>query len=92
MGQADSTTNVGISGLCIFNAYHNNKFKPFLEDMTEEYVEEDNIKFLFTEYRNWLSTTDIHKYFDEYLNSNRAIFLNSSTPKNYISKIIITLK
>ena len=63
-GQIDSPTNVGIYWLCIFNAHQKNKFKPFLEEMTEEYVEEDNIKVLLTEYSNWLDTTSIPKYFD----------------------------
>ena len=49
MGQADSITNVGISGLRLFNSYQKNKFKPFLEDTTEDYVDEDNIKVLLTE-------------------------------------------
>ena len=60
--------------------------------MTEEYVEEDNIKVLLTEYSNWLATTASPKYFDEDLNSNRNIFLNASTLKNYLSEAIIVLK
>ena len=60
--------------------------------MTEEYVEEDNIKVLSTEYRNWLSTTVIPKYFDEDLKSNRTLFLNTITLKNDLSKVIIILK
>ena len=35
MGQADSTTNVGISGIRLLNAYQKNNLEPFLEDMTE---------------------------------------------------------
>ena len=54
MDHADSTTNVGNARLHLFNAYQNKNFKPFLEDMTEEYVEEDNIKFLLTDYSNWI--------------------------------------
>ena len=49
MGQADSTTNVGISGLIIFNTYHKKNFGPFVEDMTEDYLEEGIIKFLLIE-------------------------------------------
>ena len=48
MGQPDSATNVGISVLRLFNAYHKNNFEPFLEDITEEYVDEYNIKVLLT--------------------------------------------
>ena len=33
--------------------------------MTEDYVEEDNIKILFTKDSNWIAATDIPKYFDE---------------------------
>ena len=60
--------------------------------MTEEYVEEDNIKVLLTEYRNWLATTVIPKYFDEDLKSNRTLFLNAINLENYLSKFIIILK
>ena len=42
--------------------------------MTEEYIEEDIIKVLLTEYINWLSTTAIPKYFDEDIKSNITIF------------------
>ena len=92
MGQADSNTNPGIAGLHLFNSYQNNNFEPFLEDITEEYVEEDNIKSLLTEYSNWLATTAITKYFDEDLKSNSTIFINASTLENYLSKVIIMLK
>ena len=44
MGEADSTNIVRIYGILLFNAYHKKNYKPFVEDMTEEYVEEDNIK------------------------------------------------
>ena len=37
--------------------------------MTEDYVEEDNIIFILTDYSNWLATTDIPKYFGENLKS-----------------------
>ena len=60
--------------------------------MTEEYVEKDNIKFLLTEYSNWLVTNAIPKYFYEDLKSNSTIFLNASTLMNYLSKVIIILK
>ena len=39
MDQADSTTNVGIFGLRIFNSYQKNNSGPFLGDMTGEYVD-----------------------------------------------------
>ena len=81
MSQSDSTTNVGVSGLFIFNAYQKKNFKPFLEDMTEDCVEEDNHKFILTEYSNWLSTTAIPKYFDEDIKSNCTLFLNKITLK-----------
>ena len=47
--------------------------------MTEEYVEEDNIKGLSTDYSNWLDTKSITKYFDESIKSNRTINTNAST-------------
>ena len=50
MSESDSTTNVGNCGLCLFNAYQKNNWKPLVEDMTEEYVEDDNIKI----HINWL--------------------------------------
>ena len=92
MGQADSTNNVGNSGIHIFNAYYNNNFKPFLEDMAEEYVEEDNIEFILTDYINWIPTTSIPKYSDEKLRSNSTLKLNVITLKNYIRNVILTLK
>ena len=60
--------------------------------MTEDYVEEDNIKVLLPEYSNWLFITAITKYFDEDLKSNINIFLNTSTLKNYPRKFIIILR
>ena len=60
--------------------------------MTEDYVEEDNIRVLLTEYRNWLATTDIPTYFYKDLKSNITTFLNTSTLRNYLSKVIIMLK
>ena len=60
--------------------------------MTEEYVEEDNIKVLLSEYINWLDITAIYNYFDEDLKGNITIFINSSTLKNYLSNFIIILK
>ena len=92
MGQADSITNVGISGLRLFNAYCNKNFEPFLEDMTEDYVEEDSIKVLLIEYSNWLATTAIPKHFDEDLKSNSTIFISASTLNNYLRKVTIMLK
>ena len=92
MGQDNSTTNVGISGLRIFNAYQKNKSKPCLEDMTWEYAEEDNIKVLLTEYSNWLATTATPNYFDEDLKHNSTLFLDAIILKNYLSKVIIILK
>ena len=49
MGEADSTTNVGNVWLRLFNSYQYKNFKPFIEDMNEEYVKYDNIKFLLTD-------------------------------------------
>ena len=92
MDHADSTTNVGNARLHLFNAYQNKNFKPFLEDMTEEYVEEDNIKFLLTDYSNWIATPSIPKYSDEKLWSNSTLNLNAITLKNYLSKVILMLK
>ena len=92
IGEADIITNVGNAGLRIFNAYQKNNFEPFLEDMTEQYVEEDNIKVLLTDYINWLANTAIPKYFDEYLKSNSTPELKTSTLKNYLSKVTIMLK
>ena len=60
--------------------------------MTEEYVEEDKIKFLWTEYSNWISNTVISKYFDEDLKITRNIFINKITLQNYLSKVIIILE
>ena len=60
--------------------------------MTEEYVEEDKIKFLWTEYSNWISNTVISKYFDEDLKITRNIFINKITLHNYLSKVIIILE
>ena len=59
MGEADSTTNVGNAKLNLFKAYQKKNSKLFVEDMTEEYVEEDNIKILLPEYSNWISTAAI---------------------------------
>ena len=74
MGKADSTTNIGISRLRLFNAYQKKNFKPLLEATTEDYAEEYIIKFLLTEYSNWISTTAIPEYFDENLMSNSTTF------------------
>ena len=90
--QDDSTTNICIAGLCLFNSYQRKKFEPFIEDTTEDYVEEDNIKVLLTEYSNWLSTTAIPKYFDEDLHNNSTLFINTITLNNSLSKVIIMLR
>ena len=92
MGWSDRTTNAGISGIRIFNACQKKNFVPFLEYMTEYYVEEDNIKFLLNEYSNWIATTSIPDYFDEDLKSNSTIFLNAITMNNYLSNVIIMFK
>ena len=92
MGEADSTTNVGNAGLRLFHYYHKKNFKPFIEDTTEEYVEEDNIKVLFIDYSNWLATTAIPKHFDEDLKSNSTLNINANTLKNDLSKVILMLK
>ena len=60
--------------------------------MTEEYVEEGNIKVLLTDYSNWLVTTAIPKYFHDDLKSNSTLNINVSTMKKYISKVILVLK
>ena len=65
MVHSNSTANVGNSVLRIFNSHQKKNFEPFVEEMTDEYVEEDNMEVLLTDYSNWLSTTVIPKYFDE---------------------------
>ena len=60
--------------------------------MSEEYLEEDNIKVLLTYYSNWLATIDIPRYLYEDLNSNCTLFINASTLKNYLRNVIIMLK
>ena len=45
MGETYSTTNVGNYGLLLLNSYQKKNLKPFPEEITEEYVVEDNIKF-----------------------------------------------
>ena len=92
MGEADSTTNVGNYGLSIFNYYQTNKFEPFIEDMTEEYVDKDDMKFLLTDYSNSLATTAISKYFDEYLHSNSTLEINAIDLNNFLRKVIIMFK
>ena len=52
MGGSNINANVKILGLFLFNAYLKNNFKPFKEDMTEYYVEEENKKILLTYYSN----------------------------------------
>ena len=52
MGEADRTTSVGISGLSLFNAYQKKNSEPILEDITEEYIEEYNIKVPLTDFSN----------------------------------------
>ena len=51
-GESDRTNNVGSTILHLFNAYQKKNSEPFLEDMTMDYVEEDNIKILLTYYIN----------------------------------------
>ena len=92
MGEVDSITNVGNARLRLFNVYRKENFKPSVEDMTEDYVEEGNIRVTLNDSSNWISTTYITKYFDEYLKSNSTLKLNSSTLKNYLSKLILMLK
>ena len=60
--------------------------------MTVEYVEEDDIKVLLTDYINWIDTTAIPKFLYGNLERNRNIILNTRTLKNNISKLILTLK
>ena len=45
MGEAGGTASVGNSGLGIFNAHQNMDFKPFIDDINEDYAEEHNIKY-----------------------------------------------
>ena len=45
MGGSNINTNVRNLGLYLFNAYLKNNFKPFKEDMTEYYVDRENIKY-----------------------------------------------
>ena len=92
MSEADSTTNVEHSWLHIFNADKKKNFKPFLENMTDEYVEENNIKVLLTDYTNWIATTAIPKYFDEDLKININLKIKASTLRSYIRNFIIMLK
>ena len=73
MGEANITTNIGNSGQLLFNFYQINNFEPSIEDTTEDYVQEDTTKFLLTHYSNWLSTTAITKFFDEYLQSKTPL-------------------
>ena len=76
----------------MLSSYQKKNFEAFVEDMTEDYVEEDNIKVLLTDYSNWLSTTYIPKYFDEYLKSNITLNLNARKLNNYLINIILMLK
>ena len=92
MGEADITTNVGNSGLRIFNTYKKKNFEPLEKYITEEYVEEYNMQVILTSYINWLVTTSIPKYFDEDLKSNSTLNLNTITVKNYISKVVLIRK
>ena len=56
--------------------------------MTEDYLEEDNIKVLLNYYSNWPSTTVIHTYFDSDLKSNTTIKINSITLNNYVRTFV----
>ena len=60
--------------------------------MTEEYVEENNIQLILTDYSNLIFTTAIHKYFDENFHINRTFKINATTLKNYIRNFILMLK
>ena len=92
MGGSDSTTNVVNAGIHIFNTYHNKNLEPFIEDITDYYIEADNIKVLLTDYSNFLATTYIHKFFNKKIHSNSTTKLNTSTLNNYLSKVILMLK
>ena len=46
MGRADRIKNVGNTGLRLFNYKQKNNSKSFVEDITEEYLDQDNIKLL----------------------------------------------
>ena len=60
--------------------------------MNEEYVEEDNIKVLLTDYSNWIATITFVICFDEDLRSNSTLKLNTTTLNHYLSKVILMLK
>ena len=60
--------------------------------MTEDYLEEDNIRVILTDYSNWLATTDITEYFDGYININSTLKINTITLKNYLRKVFLVLK
>ena len=60
--------------------------------MTKEYVEEDNKKVLLTDYSSWVATTAIPKFFDQDLQSNSTLKINSSTLNNDIGKVVLILK
>ena len=82
MCEHESPTNVGSSGLHIYNSHQKKKSKPFTEDVTEEY----KIKYLITDCSNWLDTTSILKFFNGNLQSNINLNINARTMNNYVNK------
>ena len=85
MGEADSAINVGNAKLNLFNAYQKKNFELFVEDMTDEYVEEDNIKLLLPDYSNWISTIAITSIYS-------TLKINTSNLNNYLRKFILMLE
>ena len=92
MGEANSITDVRNSGLYLFNEYQKKNSKPFVEDITDDSLEGDNIKLLLNDHSNWTSTTSIPKYFDKELQNNSPLKINEITLNNYLSKFILLLK
>ena len=82
MGEVDRITNVGNSGLHLFNAYQNKNVGHFIEDTIEEDVAKGNIKLLRTDYSKWISTTEIQQFFDKYCQNNRTLDINASNLNN----------
>ena len=91
MGGSDSTSYAGNSIIHSFNIYQKTNSEPFLEEITLEDVLEDNISTILTGYRNWISATDIPKYFYENLQSICNLKINATTINSFLIKIIITL-
>ena len=85
-------TTIGTDRLRLFNADHNNNYETFVEDTSEDYIQEENIKIILTDYSNCLTTTSIPKFFDGDLQSNSNPKINAITLKNYLREAILMLK